>query len=139
MAKQTIAEVMIPNPITCTIDAEVQDAAQLMRDRDIGDVVVVDDQRVRGIVTDRDLVVRGLASGFAPTSQLGDVLTEGVVTVDAGETTARAAEIMRERAVRRLPVVDGDTLVGVVSLGDLAIARDPTSVLADISAAPANT
>jgi CBS domain-containing protein len=139
MAKQTIAEVMIPNPITCMVDAEFQEAARLMRDRDIGDVVVVDDQRVRGIVTDRDLVVRGLASGFAPSTHLGDVLTEGVITVDAGETIGRAAEIMRERAVRRLPVLDGDVLVGVVSLGDLAIAGDPKSVLADISAAPGNT
>jgi CBS domain-containing protein len=139
MAKQTLAEVMIPNPITCTVDAEVQEAAQLMRDRDIGDVVVVDGQRVRGIVTDRDLVVRGLAAGFAPSTQLSDVLTEGVITVDVGETTARAAELMRDRSVRRLPVVDGDVLVGVVSLGDLAIADDPKSVLADISAAPGNT
>jgi CBS domain-containing protein len=136
---QTIADVMMPDPVTCTPDAEVQQAAQLMRDRDIGDVVVLDGERVRGIVTDRDLVVRGLAAGFSPSTHLSDVLSESVVTVDAQADVDRAAEVMRERAVRRLPVVDGDRLVGIVSLGDLAIAKDPKSALADISAAPGNS
>jgi CBS domain-containing protein len=138
MAQQTIADVMMPDPITCPADAEVQEAARLMRDRDIGDVVVVDGQRIRGIVTDRDLVVRGLAAGFSPSTHLSDVLSERVVTVEPGEGADRAAQIMREHAVRRLPVVQGDRLVGIVSIGDLAIARDPKSALADISAAPGN-
>jgi CBS domain-containing protein len=138
MAK-TIAEVMRPNPVTCGPDSEVREAAQLMRDQAIGDVVVVDDNGVRGIVTDRDLVIRGLAAGYDATARVGDVCSEQLVTLESQADVGQAVETMRTQALRRIPVVDGNQLVGIVSIGDLAMSEDPKSALADISAAPPNT
>ena len=135
----TISEVMMPSPVTCGPDNRIQEAAELMRDRDIGDVVVVDGDEVRGIVTDRDLVVRALAAGHQPDTPLGDVLSDRVVAVTPTTSVQQAAEIMAEQAIRRLPVVDDGRLVGIVSIGDLAISQDPRSALADISAAPGNS
>lgn len=135
----TISEVMMPRPVTCGPGNRIQEAAELMRDRDIGDVVVVDGDEVRGIVTDRDLVVRALAAGHQPDTPLGDVLSDRVVAVSPTTSVQQAAEIMAEQAIRRLPVVDDGRLVGIVSIGDLAISQDPRSALADISAAPGNS
>lgn len=130
---------MTPGPISVTIDSTLLDAARMMRDEAIGDVLVVDDEGVRGMVTDRDIVVRGLAEGRDPSSTpVIEVCSEELVTVQEDESVQRAVELMREHALRRLPVCRGDEVVGVVSLGDLAIERDPTSALGDISAAPSN-
>lgn len=129
----------MPRPVTCGPDNRIQEAAELMRERDIGDVVVVDGDEVRGIVTDRDLVVRALAAGLQPDARLGEVLSERVVAVAPTTSVQQAAEIMAEQAIRRLPVVDDGELVGIVSIGDLAISQDPRSALADISAAPGNS
>jgi CBS domain-containing protein len=136
---QTIAELMNPDPITCPPDAELRAAAELMRDQDVGDVVVVDDDQVRGIVTDRDIAVRAVAEGRGPDTRLGDVLSERLVTAAPQDSVERVVDLMRENAVRRIPVVDGGRLAGVVSIGDLAIERDSDSALADISAARENS
>jgi CBS domain-containing protein len=135
---QAIAELMNPEPITCPPDAEVREAAQLMRDQDMGDVVVVDGDEVRGIVTDRDIAVRVVAEGRGADVPLADVLSGGVVTVSSDDSVEHVVDLMRQHAVRRVPVVDSGRLVGVVSIGDLAIERDSDSALADISAAREN-
>ena len=136
---QTIADVMTPNPVTLSADASVVEAALVMRDNDIGDVIVCDDQTVCGIVTDRDLVVRALAERVDPQQvALRDICTQQVTTVQPDTSVDEAVKLMRENALRRLPVVDGKRPVGVVSLGDLAAAKDPNSALADISSAAPN-
>ena len=111
-----------------------------MRDREIGDVLVVrEDGSLCGLVTDRDLVVRGLAEGLDPTSAaIEDICNHDPVTISSDQSAEDAVKMMREHNIRRLPVVDGGDLVGIISLGDLAIEKDPKSVLADISKAPAN-
>lgn len=136
---QTVADLMTQSPATCPPDAEIRAAAALMRDRDAGDVVVVDGDTVRGIVTDRDIVVRALADGRGPDTPLSDVLTGQVVTVASDDRIEKVVDLMREHAVRRIPVVDGGRLAGVISIGDLAIERDSDSALADISAARENS
>jgi CBS domain-containing protein len=136
---QTVADLMTRSPATCPADAEIRAAAALMRDRDTGDVVVVDHDTVRGIVTDRDIVVRALAVGKGPETLLAEVLSEQVVVVAPDDRIERVVDLMREHAVRRIPVVDGGRLAGVISIGDLAIERDPDSALADISAARENS
>jgi CBS domain-containing protein len=111
-----------------------------MRDNDIGDVVVVaGDDEVLGIVTDRDITVRAIADGCGPDTPLTDVLSGQVVTVAPDERIERVVDLMREHAVRRIPVVEGGHLAGVVSIGDLAVERDSDSALADISAARENS
>jgi CBS domain-containing protein len=135
---QTISEVMMPSPVTVRADEPIQGAATLMREQGVGDLIVVEGQEVRGIVTDRDLVVRGLAAGHDPTTPVGEMCSEQLATVDADADVDQAVAIMRDRALRRLPVVSEGRLVGIVSIGDLAISQDPQSALADISAAPPN-
>jgi CBS domain-containing protein len=136
---QTVADLMTRPTATCPADAEIRAAAALMRDRDTGDVVVVDHDTVRGIVTDRDIVVRALADGKGPETPLAEVLSGQVVAVAPDDRIEKVVDLMREHAVRRIPVVDGGRLAGVISIGDLAIERDPDSALADISAARENS
>jgi CBS domain-containing protein len=112
-----------------------------MRANDIGDVIVVDDNgKLTGIVTDRDIVVRVVAEGRDPrATRLGDIASRELTVLAPDDPVERAVELMRERAIRRLPVVEQGKPVGIVSIGDLALDRDPDSALADISAAPPNT
>lgn len=136
---QTIREVMTADPVHVPEDMNIMQVAEIMRDRDIGDVIVTNGSSVVGIVTDRDLVVRGLASGNGVEAMtVGSVATRDVQAVGPGDPVGRAVSLMSEQAIRRLPVVDGGSLVGVVSIGDLAIERDPESALAEISQAPPN-
>ncbi|GHJ14409.1 oxidoreductase [Micromonospora sp. AKA38] len=110
-------------------------AAQEMRDSAIGDVVVTDGDDVVGIVTDRDITVRGVAEDRNPaTTRLNEITSKDVVTVSQYDDAVAAADLMRTYAVRRLPVIEDGKLVGLVSMGDLAVEREPQSVLADISA-----
>ena len=108
-----------------------------MKESDIGDVLVSDDGKLCGVVTDRDIVVRGLAEGRA-SARLGDICSRELVTVPPDGEVDEAARLMSEHALRRLPVTDHGRPVGMVSIGDLAVEMDRDSVLADISAAPAN-
>ena len=137
---QRVSDVMTADPVTLTTDNSLQEAAAAMRDNDIGDVVVTKaDGSVCGIITDRDIVVRGVAEGASPGStKLDDVCRHEVVTVGPDDAIAVAVKTMEERAIRRLPVMDNGNLVGIVSIGDLAVERDPNSALGEISAAPPN-
>jgi CBS domain-containing protein len=137
---QKVREVMTSHPVTLSPDASLIEAAQRMRDNDIGDVLVVeDDGRLRGIVTDRDMVVRAMAEALeARDTTINDVCSTDLVAVDVDEDSDRAVQLMRDRSIRRVPVVDRGQVVGMISIGDMAIERDPSSVLAQISAAREN-
>ena len=115
------------------------DAAKAMKKGDFGAVVVCENDQVRGILTDRDIVVRAISEGKDPSStRIGDVYTTGPNTLSPGDSIDDAVSAMREADVRRLPVVEDSRVVGIVSIGDLAVARDERSALADISAASPN-
>ena len=136
---QKVSEVMTPDPTTLDAAETVVDAAKAMKNRDVGDVVIAEDGEVRGIVTDRDIVVRAIAEGRSPGEvRLRDICSKDLTTVTPDTDVNEAVRLMRERSVRRLPVVQGHNAVGIVSLGDLAIERDPNSALGDISAAQPN-
>lgn len=136
---QTVADVMTRDPATCDMTASIADVARVMRDRDIGAVVAVENDSVRGIVTDRDIVVRALADGGSPQeTRVADVCSGSVRTLSPQDPIESAIGILREQHVRRIPVVEGERPVGILSIGDLAIERDPSSALADISQAPPN-
>jgi CBS domain-containing protein len=136
----TVSDVMTRDPVTVSTDTTLVDTARLMRDRDIGPVVVVDSDTVRGIVTDRDIVVRAVADGADPSSvSTGDICTSDVATVSPGDSLQDAVQLMEQRNVRRLPVVEDGRLVGIVAMGDLAVEGElPESAIADISAASPN-
>ena len=134
-----ISEVMATNVVTLDAKSTAAEAARMMKERDIGDVVVREADRVCGIVTDRDIVVRAVAEDKNPQNvTLADICSHDLVTLAPTDSVSDAARVMSERAVRRVPVVENGKAVGIVSLGDLAIERDPSSALADISEAPPN-
>jgi CBS domain-containing protein len=140
MPALTINEIMTTDVVQLQVDTTLTDAARTMREEDIGDVVVMDDDRLVGLVTDRDIVIRAVAEGLNPQSTtLGAVVSKDLATVRPDSTALEAALMMRERAVRRLLVCDDDHLVGILSIGDLAVDIDPESVLAGISEAAPNT
>jgi CBS domain-containing protein len=133
---RTVEEIMTRDPRTVNADDPVIDAARIMRDSDIGDAVVMDGGQVTGIVTDRDIVVRGVAEGIdAQSASVSDVCTTGVETIEPEASVDEALSRMREKDIRRLPVAKNGRPVGIISLGDLAVEREPDSTLADISAA----
>jgi len=134
----TVREVMCADPEMVLHSKTIREVAEIMRERCIGDVLVCDDDgRMCGIVTDRDLVVRGLAEGRDPdATTIGEVCSSHIVTVRSDDSIDEAVRLMCENAIRRVPVIDEDMPVGIVSIGDLARDRDPASALALISAAP---
>ncbi|MEV8308741.1 CBS domain-containing protein [Streptomyces flavidovirens] len=137
---QKVREIMTSAPVTVGVLTAVSEVAHRMREENIGAILVAEGEELRGLVTDRDLVVRVLAEGKDPgDTTVRDVCSPDLVTVTADDEVDRAIELMREHSLRRLPVVEGTTAVGIVSLGDLAIERDPGSALGDVSAAKPNT
>jgi CBS domain-containing protein len=138
---ERIRDVMTTNPQTLPESTTVREAAETMRANDIGDVVVVDDDgKLSGILTDRDIVVRVVAEARDPrATRIGDIASRELTAVSPDDPVGRAVQLMRERAIRRLPAVERNKVVGIVSIGDLALDRDPDSALADISAAPPNS
>ena len=135
---RTVSEFMTAHPTVVEVTDSLQSVAQTMATQDLGSLVVADGGSVVGIVTDRDLVVRGLAAGIGLDAPVGQLTTDALVSVGPNDDVAEVVQIMRDNAVRRVPVLDGDTAVGIVTIGDLAQALDSDSALADISAAPPN-
>lgn len=138
---RSVREIMTGAPETLPADRPVVEAARMMRDHDIGDVLVMDGDRLRGVLTDRDIAIRVVADDKVPQdTTIGDVCSSALATARPDDDSEQAAQTMREQAIRRLPVLDGGgKLVGVVSIGDLAVERDDQSTLADISTAEPNT
>ncbi|MEU4578497.1 CBS domain-containing protein [Nonomuraea sp. ATR24] len=137
MAK-TVADVMTAHPATIEGDQPASAAAALMRDNDTGAIIVNDNGRMRGIVTDRDITVRLVADDKGPQTPVKEACSSDVEAIGPDTSIEQAVQLMRSHAVRRLPVVEDGRAVGILSIGDLAVERDPNSALADISAAEGN-
>ena len=137
---QAIKDVMTPNPVCVDPHDSAADAARRMRDVDSGAILVAEGGHLKGLLTDRDIVVRAIAEGRDPAQvEVREICSSDIQALRPDDDVDRAVSLMRERHVRRIPVVEeGDHPVGIVSIGDLALARDETSALADISGAPAN-
>lgn len=133
---RTVSDVMTRNPETVEVSDPVVEAARRMRDADTGDVIVLDNGRVVGILTDRDITIRVVAENKDPSTPVSEACsTTDLQTVGPDTSLDQAVQLMRSNAVRRLPVVENDQAVGIISLGDLAMELDEDSALADISAA----
>jgi signal-transduction protein with cAMP-binding, CBS, and nucleotidyltransferase domain len=137
---QQIQEVMTKQLHTVRKDATLRQVARLMQDQKIGNVIVTNpDGTLCGVVTDRDLVVRGMAAQRdVDKTKVGDVCTDAIVKLPPTASIDEAVKLMRERAVRRIPVVTDGKAIGIITIGDLARAKDPNSALAQISSAPPN-
>ena len=125
-----IRDVMTPNPRTVTPDESIQSAARIMRDEDTGVVPVVENGRPVGVVTDRDIVIRAVADGGLDRS-VREVCTGAVVAATPDMSTREAAQLMSDHQVRRLPVVENERLIGIVSIGDLAVKEGKDSRTGD--------
>ncbi|MGH2723775.1 MAG: CBS domain-containing protein [Actinomycetota bacterium] len=129
---------------TASPDMNAADAAVLMKQFDIGVVPVTDGEELVGLVTDRDLVVRVLADRKNPLEvRLGDIATKAPVTVSPDSRISEARELMAEHRIRRLPVMKADRLVGIISMGDVAVAdaskRAVGETLQEVSESPSTT
>jgi CBS domain-containing protein len=134
-----VADVMTEEVYAVEPQETLRRAAELMATFDVGSLPVCSDQRVLGIVTDRDIVVRGLASGLDPeTGCVSDAMTHDVLCCTPQQDLAQAMQLMADHQVRRLPVVDAERrLVGIVSIGDLAV-EEPDEVGPTVSAISAD-
>ena len=126
-------------PTTVEAGATVRDAAHAMRDADVGGLLVLEGGELYGIVTDRDIVVRAVAEGLDPAvTVISELSSKNPTAIESDASVDDAVKLMREHALRRLPVVENAQPVGIVALGDLAVERDSNSALADISASDPN-
>ncbi|WP_087568735.1 CBS domain-containing protein [Paenibacillus sp. MY03] len=135
-----VKDLMSTNCKTVTLQDNVYEVAVIMAQNDVGFVPVVethDSAKLIGAITDRDLVVRGYAQKKQGSSSVSEVMSEALVTVSSTTDAEEAADIMAAHQIRRLPVVDDGRLVGVISLGDLALgnttSRDAGQALSEIS------
>ncbi|UNT00212.1 CBS domain-containing protein [Streptomyces tubbatahanensis] len=137
---QQVHDVMTAAPVAVGTLTGVGEVAQRMRDEDIGAVLVTERDELRGLVTDRDLAIRVLAEGLDPDrTTVREACSPQLVTVGPDDEVGRAVGLMREHALRRLPVVENGEAVGVVALGDLAVEHDTDSTLSEISTSSSNT
>jgi CBS domain-containing protein len=121
----SIRELMTTNPTTCETSSTITDVAKVMKDEDVGPVPVTEGGRLVGIVTDRDIVVRVVAEGRDPSSTtIREIVSSDLATVQPDTSLEEALNLMAQRQVRRLPVVEGDQLVGIVAQADIARAAD---------------
>jgi CBS domain-containing protein len=134
-----VREVMTPAPETVEATAKLSEAARVMREHDIGDVVVTELGRPVDILTDRDIAVRGFTAATDPSStSVRELIRGDLITIAPNESVQEAMRRMKDRDIRRLPVVEGDRVIGVVSLGDLSLLPGAGAVLADVSKASPN-
>lgn len=136
-----VRHAMTEAPHTASPTMSAADAAALMKQFNVGVIPVAEGEELLGLVTDRDLVIRVLAERRDPTEvQLADILTKAPVTVSPDTRLSQARNLMAEHKVRRLPVTKADRLVGILSLGDVAVAdeseRAVGEALEDISESP---
>jgi CBS domain-containing protein len=133
-------DIMSAAPVCMAPGESVSDAAKAMKRHGTGTVLVLTDGRLSGLVTDRDITVRVLAESRDPrTTRIGDICSGELVVLGPDDNMAEATRLVRERAVRRIPVLRDGTPVGVVSIGDLALEKNATSGRSGVSPAPPNS
>ena len=119
-----LRECMTDHPTTVQATQSIHSAAMLMRERDVGFLPVLVADRIVGLLTDRDIVIRAVATGLdLDNHQVQEVMTTAVTTASPDTTFEEAAQIMSDAQVRRLPVIIDSKLVGIVSLGDIVVAH----------------
>jgi CBS domain-containing protein len=122
---------MTPNPACCTPNSSAREAATLMRDNDCGSIPVVENReanRLVGMVTDRDLAIRGFAAGKGPDTRVRELMTEAPITSAPEDEVEIVREVMVAQQVRRVPVVDNDgAVVGIVAQADIALEEGAAS------------
>jgi CBS domain-containing protein len=117
----TLKEIMTKDVETCTLLDNVYEVAVKMKEYNVGSIPIVDGDKIVGVITDRDIVTRCIAEKHPASSKVEDIMSKELITIAPDSDAAQAAQLMADKQIRRLPVVEGGRLVGVVSLGDFAI------------------
>ncbi len=140
MEQQYVKDVMSKQLVRLAKDQPARAAAEQMKSEGIGSVIVEDDGRLFGLVTDRDLTVRVMAEGKdANKVSVGEVCSKELASLSPEDSVDNAVKLMAKKGIRRIPVADDSgRAVGIVSLGDLAMERDPGSALGSISSQRSN-
>lgn len=120
---QKIEEIMSTDVECCTLLDNVYEVAVKMKEWNVGAIPIVDESRLVGMITDRDIVVRGVAEKRPGSTKVEEIMSDVLITVSRETSSQEAAELMANHQIRRLPVVEGDKLVGIVSLGDFAVRK----------------
>jgi CBS domain-containing protein len=127
-----VSEIMSREPVVVAPGTSLKEAAQLMRDLDVGMIPVCDGETLQGMITDRDIAIRGVASDFDPNSGVEKVMTRNVLYCFENDAIEDAAKLMEDAQVRRLVVLTADKrLIGILSLGDLATRTDERETVAE--------
>lgn len=136
-----IREVMTRSVVTAPADAPIREVAELMRERSVGSVVLLgtDGETVEALVTDRDLTVSVLAGGRDPGDAVRDHASAPVIAVAPADDVSRAAQLMTEHGIRRLPVLQDEVLLGIVTLDDLAARTGDSELAHQLTAQVART
>lgn len=128
-----VRELMTPNPTCAEPDTTVEEIATLMKEEDIGCIPVIEDGKVAGVITDRDIVIRCIAEGKdASECRAEDVMSAQTMTIEPDADAREAARLMSDRQIRRLPVVENGNLVGMLSLGDVAVKQHDDRLSGDV-------
>lgn len=120
-----IRDIMTDEVETCSLNDNIYEVAVKMKEWDVGVIPIVEEKRLVGIITDRDIVLRCIAEKTPPSAKVEEIMSENLFTVTPDTTTQEAARLMAKEQIRRLPIVENGELVGIVALGDLAV-RDLT-------------
>ncbi|WP_144548807.1 CBS domain-containing protein [Bacillus sp. X1(2014)] len=118
---ENIRDIMTSEVEGCTLLDNVYEVALKMKELNVGAIPILDQDKLVGMITDRDIVVRGVAEKHPGSTKVEDIMSNQLITITPDSTSKEAAKLMAEHQIRRLPVVEGDKLVGIVSLGDFAI------------------
>lgn len=116
-----VAEVMTTNVDSCSPESTCKEVAMKMKELDVGAVPICDNEKLVGIVTDRDLVIKGFVNDLSSDSTISELVTDNVIKGNKEMSVEEAVNLMSQHQIRRLPIVEDDKLVGIVSLGDLAV------------------
>jgi CBS domain-containing protein len=141
-SRKRCREIMTGNPTTASARMTLQEVAVLLRDGDMGSVPVVENGKLIGMVTDRDIVVRAIAEGKAADSQIGEIMTTEIFSVRPDDFVFEAIRLMGDKQIRRVPVVkDTGELAGIISMADVALEiedeREIAETLEEISSGKA--
>lgn len=122
---EIIRDIMTDDVESCSLLDNVFEVAQKMKELNVGAIPIVDQDQLVGMITDRDIVLRCIAEKHPPSSKVEEIMSKDLITITADQSTREAVRLMAEHQIRRLPVVEGKRLIGIVSLGDFAV-RDLT-------------
>ncbi|MEL3972292.1 CBS domain-containing protein [Rossellomorea oryzaecorticis] len=116
-----LKDIMTKDVESCTLLDNVFEVAVKMKEYNVGSIPIVDGEKIVGVITDRDIVTRCIAEKHPASSKVEDIMSRELITIGGDADAVQAAQLMADKQIRRLPVVEGDRLVGIVSLGDFAI------------------